>query len=139
MVIDFHRQVVQSADQSLLISLAGNFSDHFPFPFAHVISESFHFDPDQFILPLPVQFRKGDSIYLWIDWTEAATNPNSPDSQIRIQLTLLDRIFQACNEICRHTNEYSIQIQGADLAAKSFLDTLVKRCSPAFEITFSPD
>ena len=114
------------------IDIKGNFSSHF-----NEIFETFFGDflegEDFFLTPLPVQFRKGEKVYLWVDWSESETVKSNNFKQ-QFQLSIADRIFQSANEICRHTNEYSIEIIIAKKINPVWIEKISERLSRSFTV-----
>ena len=122
---------ISDEEKKFVIDLKGNFCDFFSDPFESHFSE-YLLGEDFFLTPLPIQFRKGDGIYLWVDWSESALLMSNTFKQ-QFQLTILDRVYQSANEICRHTNDYSVQI----ILEKNIDQTWMEQIKMRLEHSFS--
>ena len=132
MILNLNNGIIQSDINEFQISVKGNFEEIYPIQFSDqfkVYSEK----EDLFLMPLIIQFRKGEDVYIWTDWAEAKSDLND-QFQERFQLTIGDRFFQAANEICRQTNEFNLQIINSSEIHEQWISHLTQRLSAGFQV-----
>lgn len=115
------------------IDIKGNFESVYRQSFNDCFSE-FRETSDFFLTPLPIQFRKGDDVFIWVDWNESQPADYTTLRE-QFQLTIEDRIFQAANEICRHTNDYLIRIISEKTVAPGWTEKIKERLERGFTVT----
>jgi len=135
MILNLLTGIIQSDKNEFLISIKGNFDDIYPIKFSDQF-KTYTENENMFLMPLIIQFRKGDDVYIWTDWAEAKSDLDD-QFQERFQLTISDRFFQAANEICRQTNEFNLQIIASSKIHELWISHLSKRLSAGFQVSIT--
>lgn len=134
MILDLIHWEIMDDHNEIKISILGNYFEFGNLSLNNLLSKF----PDEienlFELPLPVTFRQGNGIHLWLDWSESSSLISEKNA-FRCFLTLSDRIFQGLTEICRLKNEYSVQIIGGDHFPPNMLQLLTQRIQTQFRVT----
>lgn len=127
--------IIQSDKNEFQISIKGNYDDIYPIKFSDQF-KTYTENENMFLMPLIIQFRKGNDVYIWTDWAEAKSDLDD-QFQERFQLTIGDRFFQAANEICRQTNEFNLRIIISSDIPDQWISQLSHRFSAGFQVSIT--
>lgn len=134
MIFDLKNGLFTSEKSSFSVNLTGNFNSIYTLDFQNQIAEKPVLTNELFLLPLSVQFRPLPDGSLWLDWAES--EKGSEYWSERFTLSILDRSFQAANELCRRTNEFEIQLSLNPAVHPEWERVLTERFTSAFSIEF---
>lgn len=132
MIFNLENGILSSGKTSFSVDIAGNFKTIYPIGFAGQFHQQPFLNREQFILPLSVQFRPSPNGSIWLDWAES--EKQSEDWSQRFTLAVLDRSFQAANEICRRTNEFDVRIVGTESVHPVWISLFTDRLKSGFNV-----
>lgn len=136
MIFNLENGILSSVKTSFSVDLAGNFTTNYPVVFAGLFRQVPSINNEIFLLPLSVQFRPSPDGSIWLDWTES--EKRNEDWAARFVLTVLDRSFQAANEICRRTNEFELQIVVSESVEPAWITLFSDRLKSDYHVEVRP-
>lgn len=132
MIFDLKKGLLSSEGSPFFVDLSGNFGSVYGTDFSTQLTSPPVQNNTLFLLPLSVQFRPLPNGSIWLDWAES--EKGSEQWQERFTLSLLDRSFQAANEICRRTNDYELQLFSERPVDPLWVDHISVRMESAFSV-----
>lgn len=133
MIFDVESGLISSETQSFFADLAGNFSLVYGTGIPFFFKQAPVLNPSDLLFPLFTQFRPHNNGSIWLDWTESEKETGHWED--RFAVSLVDRCFQAANEICRRTNEYNLLILSSPSVDPGWTELFYAKFQSAFSVT----